>query len=172
MEGEPEKEKYRPIFLTSNAITLSDRIQLIIRFYGEPEELHKTYDFIHCCNYWCSWEPGVVSLNPESLESLMNKELIYRGSLYPICSLFRMRKFLSRGWKINAGQILKISFQISDLDLTSIEVLNDQLIGVDTLYFAHFIDQLVKAKENFEKEGKEFKITTGYLETIIDRIFG
>lgn len=32
--------KYRPIFLTSNAITLSEKIQIIIRFYGPIDQIH------------------------------------------------------------------------------------------------------------------------------------
>ena len=45
------KEKYRPIFLSTNAITLSDKIQLVIRFYGEPSEILDNYDFLHVLNY-------------------------------------------------------------------------------------------------------------------------
>jgi hypothetical protein len=48
---EEKKEKYIPRFLTSNAITLSGQIQLILRFYGEPDEIHDNYDFAHCTNY-------------------------------------------------------------------------------------------------------------------------
>ena len=42
-----EKPKYRPVFLSSNAITLSNEIQIVVRFYGNAEEIHSTYDFIH-----------------------------------------------------------------------------------------------------------------------------
>lgn len=45
---------YKPIFLSSNAITLSDDIQLIFRFYGDPKTIHDNYDFVHCTNYWTS----------------------------------------------------------------------------------------------------------------------
>ena len=56
-EKEPiKKPKYRPVYLTSNAITLSDQIQIVIRFWGEVEEIHKNYDFAHCTCAWSSWE--------------------------------------------------------------------------------------------------------------------
>lgn len=54
LENIPQKPKYRPVYLSSNAITLSDKIQLIIRFYGDAEEIHENYDFVHCTNYWSS----------------------------------------------------------------------------------------------------------------------
>lgn len=161
-EGE-DKKKYRPVFMTSNAITLSDRIQVILRFYGEPEEIHKNYDYVHCTNYWKSWDGGELVLRPEALEALLSRTLSYVGSKYPVCSVVRMRKFVQRGWRINAGQILKMAMQISALDLTDIKVLEDQLTGVDTAYFLQLIERL--------KEKDPEKVDTAYLVEIIDRIF-
>ena len=160
------KEKYRPIFLSTNAITLSDKIQLVIRFYGEPSEIHENYDFVHVLNYWDS-KYGQVELNPIALECILNKELRYVGSKYPICSLIRTRKFIKRGWQINAGQYVKMAFQISNLDLTNIYVLEDQLVGVDSIYFLNFIKNLQKSNAN----NPEFKLTQDYLTTVIDKIF-
>ena len=65
-----KKEEYTPIFLTSNAITLSNKVQLIIRFFGQPAEIHKNYDFVHCMNYWTSWNNELV-LRQESLEAIL-----------------------------------------------------------------------------------------------------
>lgn len=157
-----EKPKYRPVFLSSNAITLSDNVQIIIRFYGDVDEIHKNFDFVHCMNYW-TYKDGVV-LRLDSLEALMSKTLVYLGSLYPICSVFRARKFIERGWTINAGQYLKMILQISDLDLTKFVILEEQLTGVDAAYFA----QLLAAARN--KERPEL-VEKAYLVEIINRMF-
>lgn len=159
-------EKYRPVFLSANAITLSDKVQLVVRFYGEPEEIHKNYDFIHTTSYW-TFGTGVV-LNQKALEAILNKELFYHGSKYPIASLIRTRKFIKRGWQINASQYLKMAWQISELDLTNIHVLQDQLTGVDSIYFTSFIDILKKQT----KTNKDFVLTGSYVATVVDRIFG
>lgn len=161
-EDESGKTKYRPIFLTTNAITLSNRIQIVLRFYGEPDAIHESYDYVHCTNYWTSWEKKLV-LRQEALESLLSKELRYVGSKYPVCSIIRLRKFLTRQWTINAGQILKILMQINDLELTDPKVLEDQLTGVDSAYFCQLISKL--------KEKDPDKVNTAYLVEIIDRIF-
>jgi len=161
------KPKYRPIFMSSNAITLSGSVQLVIRFHGNPDEIHKNYDFIHCCNYWIA-KTGELTLNPAAMESILAKQLSYQGSLYPVCSVIRMRKFLKAGWYINAGQILKMLFQISQLDLTNLTVLEEQLTGVDAAYFFQVIDYCKKR----QVEDKEFKVTVPYLVSIIDKIFG
>lgn len=168
LDSASDKPKYRPVFLSSNAITLSDGIQLVTRFIGEPEVIHKYYDFVHCTCYWSSWD-GKLVLPAAALEAIITKELRYVGSLYPLCSIIRIRKFVARGWQINAGQILKMCFQLNKLDLTSIPVLEDQLTGVDAAYFVQILDRL-KAKQ--KEDGTEGKPIDGtYLMTIIDHLF-
>jgi hypothetical protein len=46
-----------------------------------------------------------------------------------------MKKFIQRGWTVN-GRNLKMLFQVSELDLKNIEVLEEQ-IGVDVAYFRY-----------------------------------
>lgn len=161
-----KKPPYRPVFLSSNAITLSDKIQLVIRFYGDPEEIHKNYDFVHCTNYWTSWD-NTLTLRQEALEAIMAKELRYSGSKYPICSIIRTRKFIKRGWHINAGQYLKMAYQVAQLDLNDINVLEDQLVGVDSAYFGILINALRKKHE----ENGDFTAHESYVTELIDRIF-
>lgn len=156
------RPRYRPVFLSTNAITLSDRVQIVLRFFGEPDAIHENYDFVHCTNYWTSWDSNLV-LRQRALEALLARELVYVGSRYPVCSVIRLRKFIKRGWTINAGQILKILMQVSALDLTNVEVLQDQLTGVDCAYFTEVIAKL--------KENDPQKVNAAYLIEIIDRMF-
>lgn len=158
---ENDEPDYRPVFLSTNAITLSKKIQIIIRFYGNPDEIHKNYDFVHCTNYWTKSE-GVV-LKPDALESIITKELRYVGSRYPVCSLIRTRKFIKRGWTINAGQFVKMAFQISHLDLNDLAVLEDQLTGVDVAYFIQVVELL--------KDKNTERVESAYLIEILDRMF-
>lgn len=165
-EAKDKKEKrgkYRVLFVTSNAITLSDKIQLVLRFQGEPDEIHTNYDFVHCTSHWTSWDEK-LTLRPEALECMLTKELRYVGSKYPICSLIRTRKFITRGWTINAGQFVKMAYQVSKLDMNDPMVLEDQLVGVDSAYFSKLIQQLKEQPDPTRVDGT-------YLITIIDKIF-
>lgn len=154
--------KYRPVFMSSNAITLSHKIQIVLRFFGSPDEILENYDFVHCTNYFKSWDNELI-LNQDSLEALLSKELRYIGSKYPLCSIMRLRKFINRGWTVNAGQILKAVMQLQELDLTDPKVLEDQLVGVDSAFFSELITKL--------KEKDPERINTAYLLQIVDRIF-
>lgn len=152
--------KYTALAITTNAITLSDEIQVILRFVGPANEIHKNYDFIHTTNYFTESE-GVV-FNEPALEAILARELKYVGSRYPICSMFRLKKFIKRGWTITAGEMLKIAYDIGSLDLNNAEVLQDQLTGVDAAYFRQILS-LIK------EEGKPIERT--YLFELVNRIF-
>lgn len=159
---EDEKPPFRPKFMSSNAISLANKVQLIVRFYGEAKEIHENYDFVHCT---CYYDPKTnhLELPKAALESILTKELRYVGSLYPLCSVIRTRKFIKRGWMITAGQYLKMIMQLNQLDLFNLHILEDQLIGVDVAYFGEVIEKL--------KDKDPEKVNTAYLMEIIDRIF-
>lgn len=163
---ETGKPKYRPVFMSSNAITLSDKIQIVVRFYGEVEVIHKNYDFAHCTCSWTSWN-NEVQLPEKALECIINKELYYIGSKYPLCSIIRTRKYLERGYHINAGQYVKMAFQLNELNLYNLETLEDQLTGVDSGYFMMMIEALKKKAD----ESGEAVVDKSYVFELINRMF-
>lgn len=156
-----EKPTYKPLNITSNAITLDGDIQIVLRFIGAPEQIHKTFDFVHATNYYTELD-GLVT-NKQALECILAKELKYQSSEYPICAMFRTRKFINRGWTITAGEMFKIAYDISQLDLNNIDVLAEQLTGVDQAYFLEIISIL--RKENIKD------INRTYLFELIERVF-
>lgn len=155
------KKPFQVVFLSPNAISLSNKVQIILRFSGDAEEVHKNFDFIHATNYW-TYADGVVT-NKKALESLLTKQLFYQGSLYPLTSILRMKKFVIRKWKISAGEVFKIMWQIADLDLRDSVSLTNQLIGVDIAYFADLIEKLN------QREPKEWD--ADYINRNIDEVF-
>jgi len=163
---EKETEKYNPVFLSTNAISLTGKIQLVIRFYGDAEKIHENYDFVHATCFWRS-EDNFLSLPREALEAILTKELIYTGSKYPLCSIFRTKKFIKRGWQINAGQYLKMVLHLNQMDLHDLETLQEQLTGVDSAYF----EQVIEHMKNKMEENPNFKVENTYLFEVINRIF-
>lgn len=157
-----EEKKYTVVYITENAVTLSDDIQIVTRFIGDPAEIHSNYDFVHAMNYW-TYKDGLV-LKKDALASLLTRELRYAGSKYPLCSIIRTRKFVRRGFTINAGQYLKMALQLNQFDLMDISVLRDQLVGVDSAYFEAFIKCV-------DKKAESETITSDYLVNLVDYIF-
>lgn len=157
MDGATIKQdvsKFRPIFISPNAITLNGNVQLIFRFYGEPEKLVQEFDFEHCTGYFhrVSWENVVYKnelvLNEDMLMSVLTKELKYRHGKYPVSSLLRLQKYIQRGYTIPTGELIKLALDISKLDLSDSQVFSDQLSGVDLQLSA---DVLKAANNEFDK---------------------
>jgi len=160
-----QEGKYLPVFFSPNAISLSDSLQIVLRFTGSIEEIHKSFDFVHATNYF-TFKDGLVT-NLKAVESILTKQLFYQGSLYPLTTIIRIKKFLNRGWKITAGEQLKVMFQISQLDLTDIATLEDQIIGVDVAYFGMLVEILKEKQDN----DPNFKLSYEFLRVIIDKVF-
>ncbi len=155
--------KHSVAYMTSNAISLENGIQLIFRFVGNVDEIHKNFDFIHCTNYW-TIGTGVV-YRAEALQAILEKRLVYIGSLFPVSALFRVRKFIGRGYRISAGEIVKIAFDISKLDLEDVTTLRQQLIGCDSAYF----NEVISVIKDGVAGGRALDRT--YLIEVLDRVF-
>ena len=61
--------------------------------------------------------------------------------------------------------MLKIMYQVSLLDLNNVDVLNEQLVGVDVAYFDKLIRELQKATETGDP------VSQGMLFNLIEKIF-
>ena len=156
-------KKYFPKYFTNNAITLSDKIQLVLRFYGDADKIRENFDFVHCTSYYDNSE-NILELPSRALEAILNKEFYYIGSKYPLCSIIRTRKFIKRGYTINAGQYLKMVLQLNQMDLTNIHILEEQLIGVDSSYFSAVIN-------NIKKDYIDKDIDASYLIKVVNKVF-
>lgn len=165
-DNDGKQVPYQVSFVSPNAISLTDKLQIVVRFWGEAEEIHKNYDFVHATNYYDVKE-GKLVLHPKALESLLTWELYYIGSLYPLTSVIRSKKFIQRKWTITAGTYLKMLYQVSQLDLNDIKVLEEQLIGVDIAYFAKLIGIL----KHVQTKDPNFTIDYNWLAEMIDQVF-
>ena len=97
------------------------------------------------------------------MEAILTKELRYVGSKYPLCSLFRLKKFVERGWRVNAGQILKIAMNLQTFNLNDLAVLEEQLTGVDVVYFHELVMKL--------REKDPAQVDGAYLVELIEKMF-
>jgi hypothetical protein len=60
-----------------------------------------------------------------------------------------------------------MALQVSELDLHNVEVLKDQLVGVDSAYF----NQAIEFMEKRQKDEPNWQPDNGYLFEVINRIF-
>jgi hypothetical protein len=143
---EVKKNSFLPIFISPQAITLTDKVQLITKFYGEPKDVVENFDWAHLKSYF---KYPKLFINDSTYRLINEKELIYTGSRYPLSSFLRTRKYIKKGWTISAKESLKIALELAKYDLTDLIVLRDQLMGVDPLYMLSVLKEI---------EGKKWEI--------------
>lgn len=160
------------IFVTENAITINKKFQVITRFTGDPDDLVKNFDFLHTKCYY-HYKTNKLDLPASSLVSILSKQLVFTNSAYPLCALFRIKKFMRRGWTISVGELTKISLRLSMMNLLDPKVLRDQLTGVDIAYLADLTRILKKREENgMEEDGVCSDLSIEYITDIIDNLTG
>ncbi len=155
-----EEKDFYPIFVTRNTLTLNNKIQLVFRYIGDPYYVLSKFDFAHTKMYWNLIER--VNIQDVAKDSIISNELQYFPGAYPLSSLFRVKKYLTRGWNISIGQLLKLSIQLAEIDYTNYEILKDQLYGVDIIYIDHLMKMLSENKDTF---------TIDHIYKAVDKVF-
>lgn len=132
-----------PTFTSENAVSFARRstrsrkiwrVQLITRFIGEPEKIFNWFDFTITHGAY-DFERKEFIFGPRFFPDLSQRRLVYSGaSLYPICAMYRTKKYQARGFSLSGATIMHIALSIVQLKITTYGELKQQLMGIDTMY--------------------------------------
>jgi len=130
-----KRVKVYPCYLSKNALTLTNGVQLIFRFIGEPKEVFTTFDYEHCKVYWRPNPLGLllgsVYYEGRSQESLAKNELIYTGhTRFVLSAISRLNKFIKRGWGVSPSSLLSLAVSASKVDWSDPAALEEELLGI------------------------------------------
>jgi hypothetical protein len=151
------KYGFETVFESINAITLkrpSTRsrkvwtIQLITRFHGDPYKVMSEFDFTITQGCY-SFNTGEFDFGERFFGDLAARKLVYLGSSnYPICAMYRTKKYSERGYKLPGSTIMHIALSIVRLEIKTYKDLKEQLMGIDTMY----LQGLLNNDPNFKDE--------------------
>lgn len=96
-------EKYKEMLgvdgkmITANAITMDDGSSFITMMHGEPSNLVKQFDYVHCTPYF-SLETAKLYISEKQYHACVNKKLIVnnKSAVKP----YRTEKFKDRGYTL------------------------------------------------------------------------
>lgn len=95
-------EKYRDVvelpdgkWITENATTLNNKIQLITKHYGAECTIRQTFDYVHCMP-WYDPLHDTLHISREQYDLNMNKKLKVNNMM--VVTQHRQSKFEGRGW--------------------------------------------------------------------------
>lgn len=101
---EDVSENYREVLgvdgklITENAITLKSRIQLITKHFGEPDNIRKTFDFVHCMPYY-DFAVDKLYISRIQYDAIINRKMIsQKENFNHFIGTSRVEKFKKRGF--------------------------------------------------------------------------
>ena len=137
-------------YKSTNAITFKRKsskgpkkwtAQLITRFAGTCEEILDTFDFTITQGVY-DFSTGQFVFGARFLQDISARKLVYLGkSRFPICAMYRTKKYQERGYTVPGSTIMHIALSIVRLDIKTYRDLKDQLMGIDTLYLQGLLSQ-------------------------------
>jgi hypothetical protein len=143
-------------FHTPNAITMKRKsdnskklytVQLITAFYGTPSEIIDWFDFTITQGAY-SFLTGEFTFADRFFPDNISKTLIFQGkSKYPICAMYRTKKYQARGYSLPSSTIMHLSLAIVQLKIDNYKTLKEQLMGIDTMYLQDLL-----ARDGFEAD--------------------
>lgn len=105
------KHSFKINLITDNAINLDNKLQLITKYYGKDHEIIGKFDWAHIKS--CYSYPDTINLCDDFYRYIVEKELVYTGSDYPLSSLLRTRKFIKKGWHVSTKTMTHIALDVA-----------------------------------------------------------
>lgn len=142
-----ESDDFKLVFSTELAQTFSDgkiTIQVITMqdMTCDPEELLSKFDFTICMGLY-DFSNSEFLLDSKFLPDLSRRDIIFNiNTPYPISSLFRVAKYINKGYRISGLEIIKAALCINKLEIVSYRDVKKQIMGVDTVFLKPFLDRL------------------------------
>jgi len=162
------------VFASTNALTFKRKaassnkkytVQLITKFTGAAEDVFKTFDFtITCAAY--DFQNELFVFGDRFFADVSKRKLVYLGgSRYPICAMYRTKKYQDRGYSLSGATVMHISLSIVRLEIRTYGDLKEQLMGIDTMYLQGLLAE--------DKYADDLPVDYGvFLEEAFERIEG
>jgi len=125
--------------------------QLIVLpdLFGDPADIFKCYDFTVCMGaYQFFADPALQPtegfvFGDDFFKHIGQRRLVFHtGTMFPICSMLRVMKYIKRGFYITGMEILKIGLSVHSLKINTYADLRRQLQGIDTAFLADLTTQM------------------------------
>ena len=153
------KEGFKSIVSTQSAETYKNNeknitIQLIKlerMFFDNPEDTIKEFDYSVCMGAY-DFKTDSFVFDKNFIKHNAQKRLVYNiNCKYPICALYRLKKYMKKGYEISGAELIKLALAVHKLNLKTYADLKEQLLGIDTLMLKELTEKL-ESNEYAKKE--------------------
>lgn len=156
--------------------------QLIVMsdLFGDPETIFNYYDFTVCMAAYQFCEDGKEEgfvFGDDFFKHIGQRRLVFHtGTMFPICSMLRVMKYIKKGFFITGMELLKVGLAIHSLKIKTYADLRRQLQGIDTAFLSDLTSDMkegeplgakIYIKEEFMVVLEDF-VTQHYAHLTID----
>ena len=152
-----EKMPARILVTTDNAFSFSvnNKSFQLIRLEDlmclDTKKIIEQFDFTVCMGAY-DFATSSFTLADDFLKHLAQRALVYNtNSKYPFASLYRVVKYIKKGFKISGIEMLKLGLKCNSIKINNFKELRKQLMGIDTLFLKDLTDKL-NSQEIAEKQ--------------------
>lgn len=126
-----------------------------VGYFDEPMKVYEHYDYTICMGGF-DFANDLFFFHQDFLKHLAQRRLVFNHKTdFPISSLLRSTKYLSRGYFISGVELLKIGMTIQATKITNYKELRRQMMGIDTAFLKALTDEWIKpawAEKAYELE--------------------
>jgi hypothetical protein len=119
-------------------------IQLILLedlICSEVKKIIEQFDFTVCMGAY-DFQTNSFVFDKDFLKHLSQRSLVYNAnSKYPFASLYRVIKYIKKGFKISGIEMIKLGLKCNNIKINNYKELSKQLLGVDTLFLKDLTDK-------------------------------
>ena len=122
--------------------------QLIVMpdLFGDPKTIFNYYDFTVCMaayQFNANGEDNGFIFGDDFFKHIGQRRLVFNtGTMFPICSMLRVMKYIKKGFYITGMELLKIGLSIHSLKMETYADLRQQLQGIDTAFLEDLTSQM------------------------------
>jgi hypothetical protein len=143
-------------------ILLDDLIQT------DTKKIIEQFDFTVCMGAY-DFQTNSFVFDKDFFNHLSQRSLVYNiNSQYPFASLYRVIKYIKKGFKISGIEMIKLGLKCNNIKINNYQELRKQLLGIDTLFLKDLTDKF-NSSEMAEKE-YDFNYFLGLMDDYLSKI--
>ena len=153
--------------ITDSAVSVvidKHRVQLIKCVVRPMPEVINGFDFTICQG---AFNLEQFIFGEDFFRHLAQRRLVFNmAAEFPICSLYRARKFIKRGFHFSGIEAIKLGLRIQALEIETYADLRKQLMGIDTLFLKELTDAIAGQQEKKYDMGEFLETLNVWLEKL------
>jgi len=154
-----DNESFKLIFASENAnlykhTPTNQKYQVIFCSYyleNDPPSVYEHFDYTVCKAAYSFWFDDFY-FDPRFFTDLAQRRLFFtQSTLFPINALYRVKKYISKGFTISGSELIKIALAIHNLKINTLSDLKKHLMGIDTVLIKALLNDLtLKEHEKYD----------------------